>query len=131
MSNAAREAARQAATGQLTNARSRQVASHYLAEAGLTTTNVATTITITDPNGATVTDVSQCNYLDAITITVSIPYSDVRWTLITYGDHAWTDGSPRPCSGFPWSINRIRVPRSRPPADTRLRPHSGREDKLP
>ena len=83
VSNASREAARQAATGQLTNSQVQQVASQYLSEAGLTTTNVVTTITIADPNGATVTDVSQCNYLDAITITVSIPYSDVRWTLIS------------------------------------------------
>lgn len=83
VSNAAREAARQAATGQLTNSQVQQVASQYLAEAGLTTTNVVTTISITDPGGATVTDVSQCHYLDAITITVSIPYADVRWTLIS------------------------------------------------
>ena len=83
VSNAAREAARQAATGQLTNAQVQDVAPDYLGQAGLPTANVNTTITITDPNGATITDVSQCKYLDAITITVSIPYSDVRWTLLS------------------------------------------------
>ena len=83
VSNAAREAARQAATGQLQNSDVQDVVTDYLGEAGLTTTHVTTTITITDPGGATITDVSQCNYLDGITITVSIPYSDVRWTLIS------------------------------------------------
>jgi Flp pilus assembly protein TadG len=83
VTNAAREAGRQAATGQLTNSQVQAVVTQYLAQTGLPTGNVVTTITITDPTGVAVADASQATYLDTILITVSIPYSDVRWTLIS------------------------------------------------
>lgn len=83
VANAAREAGRQASTGQLTNAQVQDLVNDYLNKAGLTTTNVVTTITVTDPTGVAVSDVSASTYLDTIQITVSIPYSDVRWTLIS------------------------------------------------
>ncbi|HVS37680.1 MAG TPA: TadE/TadG family type IV pilus assembly protein [Gemmataceae bacterium] len=80
LSNAAREGARQAATGQLTDAQVQQVVIQTLAVEGLPTTDVVVTVQdLTTPAN----DVSAANYLDQIQITVTIPYSDVKFTLIS------------------------------------------------
>jgi Flp pilus assembly protein TadG len=78
--NAAREAGRQAATGQLTNSDVQDVVVDYLSVAGLPTTNVVVTVTDLDTSGA---DVSAANYLDRIQVTATIPVTDIRWSLIT------------------------------------------------
>jgi Flp pilus assembly protein TadG len=95
LSNAAREGARQAATGQFTNAQVEQVVVNYLKVAGIPTTNLNTTgntgiQTITGtPQVQMVTDVtnpsydvSQAAYLDQIKVTVQIPFQDVKWSLL-------------------------------------------------
>ncbi len=78
--NATREGARQAATGQLTDAQVKQVVIQTLAAEGLPTTDVVVTVKdLTTPAN----DVSVANYLDQIQITATIPYADVRFSLIT------------------------------------------------
>lgn len=80
LTNAGREGARQATTGQLTNAQVQTVVTNYLKEAGLPTTNVVVGVSdLTSPG----TDVSQANYLDNIQVTVSIPYADIQWSVIS------------------------------------------------
>ena len=76
LTNAAREGGRQASTGQLTNTQVTNVITQYLNAAGYPTGNVV--VTITTPQN----DVSKAQYLDKIQITVTIPYSDVQWTLL-------------------------------------------------
>jgi Flp pilus assembly protein TadG len=81
INNAAREAARQATTGQLTNAQVQQVAIQYLNVAGIPTGNVVVTVVdLTSPG----TDVSQAAYQDRIQVTVTMPFSDVRWSTVSY-----------------------------------------------
>ncbi len=78
--NATREAGRQAATGQLTDAQVQQVVINTLAAEGVPTTNVVVTVKdLTTPSA----DVSAANYLDQIQVTATIPYSDVKFTLIS------------------------------------------------
>jgi len=80
LSNAAREGARQASTGQLTDAQVQQVVTQALAAEGLPTTNVVVTVQdLTTPAN----DVSVANYLDQIQVTVTIPYSAVQFSLIS------------------------------------------------
>jgi Flp pilus assembly protein TadG len=80
MENATREGARQAATGQLTDAQVQQVVIQTLAAEGLTTTDVVVTVKdLTTPAN----DVSAANYLDQIQITATIPYADVKFSLIS------------------------------------------------
>ena len=86
--NATREGARQAATGQLTNAQVQQVVINTLAAEGLPTANVVVTVKdLTTPAN----DVSAANYLDQIQITATIPYSDVRFEPDLAGDDARPD----------------------------------------
>jgi Flp pilus assembly protein TadG len=78
---AAREGARQAATGQLTNAQVQQVALNCLKTglgdtSGTMTKNVVITVNdLTAPG----TDVSNATTLDVLQVTITIPYKDVRW----------------------------------------------------
>jgi Flp pilus assembly protein TadG len=96
LSNAAREGARQAATGQLTNTQVETVVVEYLQAAGIPTANINTTgnnglQTITgNPQLQMVTDltnpgydVSNAQYLDQIQVTVQLPFQDVRWSLLS------------------------------------------------
>jgi Flp pilus assembly protein TadG len=80
VNNAAREAARQATTGQLTNTQVKQVAIQCLSVAGIPTTNAVVTVSdLTNPS----LDVSQAKYLDRVQVSVSIPFNDVRWSVIS------------------------------------------------
>jgi Flp pilus assembly protein TadG len=80
LNNAVREGGRQAAAGQLTNSQVQQVVTNYLKSAGLTTTNVAVTVSdLTTPG----TDATNATTLDQLQITASIPFSDVRWSSAT------------------------------------------------
>lgn len=83
--NSAREAARQAATGQYTNAQVQQIALNYL-QIGLNDTGGTMTATasvtvadLTSPG----TDVSNATSLDQLSVTVSIPFSAVRWISLS------------------------------------------------
>jgi Flp pilus assembly protein TadG len=116
--NAAREAARQAATGQYTNAQVQQIALTYL-QFGLNDTSgtmtATATVTVTDLTNPG-TDVSNATTLDQLQVVVSIPFSSVRWinlSLVTNGstavtstatwvslkDYAYPTSTPQPPTG--------------------------------
>jgi Flp pilus assembly protein TadG len=78
--NSAREGGRQASTGQLTDAQVQTVVIQYLQTAGVPTTHVVVTVSDLDTPA---NDVSNANYLDRIQINVTIPISDIHWSLIT------------------------------------------------
>jgi Flp pilus assembly protein TadG len=81
LTNAAREGARQASTGTLTSAQVQQVVKDYLATNGVPTTNANVVVAdITKPG----TDPTAATYMDQFQITVYLPFSDVRWTLVSY-----------------------------------------------
>ncbi len=82
---AAREGARQASSGKLTNAQVVNVVTGCVRAAGLPTANL--TVTVADLTNAG-TDVSQATTLDNLQVTVSLPYNDVRW--ITTSDFTTT-----------------------------------------
>jgi Flp pilus assembly protein TadG len=87
---AAREAARQAGSGLLTNSQVQQVAVNYIRNAlgdttGTMTQNMVVTVTVypaSGPGTSESIDVSQCQPLDQIVIGISIPYADVRWIAL-------------------------------------------------
>jgi Flp pilus assembly protein TadG len=80
LDNAAREGARQASTGQLTNSQVQQVVVNYLQHAGLPTQNVVVTVTnLTAPG----TDALNATQLDQLQVHVRIPFSDVRWSALS------------------------------------------------
>jgi Flp pilus assembly protein TadG len=79
LSNAAREGARQASTGLNTNAQVQTVVTNYLQAAGLPTANA--NVTVSDQTSGA--DVSQAAQLDQIQVTVSIPFTDVRWIALS------------------------------------------------
>jgi Flp pilus assembly protein TadG len=73
---AAEEGARQASTGQLTNAQVVSVVTGVVAASGLPTTGLAVTVAdLTNPG----TDVSQATCMDNLQLTVTIPFINVRW----------------------------------------------------
>lgn len=78
LTNAAREGARQAATGQLTNTEVKAVVTQYLANQGLPTGNLVLDVWNESRPG----DVKDAENLDELHVTVSIPASDVRWVLL-------------------------------------------------
>ena len=80
LTNAAREGARQAATGQLTTAQAKTVVTQYLTVAGLPTANVNVNVVNLTRGG----DVVNAQYLDQIQITVTIPVADVRWSALGF-----------------------------------------------
>lgn len=85
LASAAREAGRQAATGQMTNANVKKVALHHINNEGIQVTDgsdnplTGVVVTVTD-NTSTGTDASQANKLDALTISVTVPYTLVQWS---------------------------------------------------
>jgi Flp pilus assembly protein TadG len=90
--NAAREGARQAGTGQLTNSQVQQVVLQVLKiglndTTGTMTQNAA--VTVQDLTQAGV-DVSNATTLDTLQVSVSVPYNDVRWTALVLVTNATT-----------------------------------------
>lgn len=95
LDSAAREGARQAASGQMTNAQVQTVVVEYLKQAGLPTSNaVATVADLTAPG----TDAKVAAEFDQLQVTVSVPYADLRWintnmfvspTLAATGQAVW------------------------------------------
>lgn len=83
----AREAARQAASGLLSNAEVEQVAATYVRHAlgdsaGTMTQNLAVSVNVyhtSDPGTPLDVDASDAESLDLLVVEVSIPYADVRW----------------------------------------------------
>jgi Flp pilus assembly protein TadG len=90
--NAAREGARQAAIGSLldpTTATQRNIyatdvsdtATNYLTRNGITTTGI--NVTFTDLSNSGVTDPYQAAQLDQLQVTVTLPFDNVRWVLLS------------------------------------------------
>ena len=79
LTNAAREGARQAATGQLTNAQTQTVIQQYLTVAGLPTTNVTSKAWDTTGN----CDPSAASYQDNIEVNITLPFKDVSWSVLS------------------------------------------------
>lgn len=79
LTNAAREGARQAATGQYTNTQVQSIISQYLTVAGLPTTNVTSKAWDTTNN----CDPSVASYQDCIQVNVSMPFKDVSWSVLS------------------------------------------------
>jgi Flp pilus assembly protein TadG len=91
VSNAAREAARQAATARYSNTQVKQAALDYLISAQVPASdtiannqvnlsNTNCTFTVQDTTNDSVADVSQASQLDAIQVKVSVPVKNFRWT---------------------------------------------------
>jgi Flp pilus assembly protein TadG len=75
IANAAREGARQASTGRLTNSEVEAVVTRYLQNIGLPTAHVQITVSNLTQAGV---DVKQAAQLDRVKVGVSIPFGDVR-----------------------------------------------------
>jgi len=90
--NAAREAARQAATGQYTDAQVQQIALNYLKFSLNDTSGTMTataTVTVSDLTNPGV-DVSQATTLDQLQVVITIPFSSVRWINLSLVTNAST-----------------------------------------
>jgi Flp pilus assembly protein TadG len=84
LDNAAREGARQAASGQNTNAQVQLLVCQYLKNAGLpdytaSSSSYVTVKDLTNPG----TDASSASSMDQLQVTVTIPYSAVRWSSLS------------------------------------------------
>ncbi|HEY7309611.1 MAG TPA: TadE/TadG family type IV pilus assembly protein [Gemmataceae bacterium] len=81
LTNAAREGARQAATGEYTNSQVKSIVTQYITVAGLPSTNVTVNVSdLTNPG----TDVSKASYLDNLQVQASIPYKDIGWSFLNF-----------------------------------------------
>jgi Flp pilus assembly protein TadG len=79
--NAVREGGRQAATGQTTTAQVQQYVINYLNTNGIT--GISTTnVTFQDLTNSSVTDPTQATQMDRLRVSVTVPYSAVRWSLL-------------------------------------------------
>ncbi len=87
LSNAAREGARQAASGQLTASQVKTVVTNYLQDAGLPTTNV--TVTVQDLTNPALDPTTATEY-DNLSVSLTIPFKDVRWTSAVLTTNAGT-----------------------------------------
>jgi Flp pilus assembly protein TadG len=78
---AAREGARQASTGQMTNSQVVSAVTGCVKAAGLPTNHLTVTVSdLTNPG----MDVSQATILDNLQVTVTLPYSSVAWSPTSY-----------------------------------------------
>jgi Flp pilus assembly protein TadG len=78
LSNAAREGARQAASGQANSTQVQQTVLQYLQDAGLPATNAVVTVSDLTHSG----DPSNATQMDQLKVSVSIPFKDVRWSTL-------------------------------------------------
>jgi Flp pilus assembly protein TadG len=80
--NAAREAARQASTGTVPLATIKTNVQNYIRAGDPRITNFnGFDLAFTDVTNSTVTDPTNCSQLDKFTITVSLPFDNLRWSL--------------------------------------------------
>jgi Flp pilus assembly protein TadG len=78
LSNAAREGARLAASGQATSTQVQTAVLNYLSNAGLPTTNAVVTVSDLTHAG----DPAAATQMDQLQVNVSIPFKDVRWSTL-------------------------------------------------
>lgn len=81
VANAAREGGRQAAAGQKDNTACRQAALNYLTNNGITGIDISM-VTLTNVTAAARSDPTTANQLDQFHLTVTIPYSAIRYSSI-------------------------------------------------
>jgi Flp pilus assembly protein TadG len=79
--NACREGARQASTGVKTTAQVKQTVVTYLQQKGFSSVTTSD-VTVTSVSNTSITDPSQANQLDQFRVSVSIPFSSVRWVAL-------------------------------------------------
>jgi Flp pilus assembly protein TadG len=103
----AREGARQASTGQMTDAQVIAAVTGCVQAAGLPTAKLS--VTVQDLTNAG-TDVSQATILDNLQVTVTLPYNTVEWITTTYflpsttqisATVYWVSANPQ---GYPSSV---------------------------
>jgi len=102
LTTAAEEGARQASAGQITNAQVVSVVTGCVAAAGLPTQNLTVTVAdLTHPG----TDVSQATCLDNLQVTVTIPFTNVRWcsSLLVTNSNTLVDATVYWVSSLPVS----------------------------
>jgi Flp pilus assembly protein TadG len=80
LNNAAREGGRAASSGQYTNSEVQQTVLNYLQNAGLP--SASATVTVSDLTSAG-TDCTLATELDQLQVTVSLPFTAVRWSACT------------------------------------------------
>jgi Flp pilus assembly protein TadG len=81
MANAAREGGRQAASGITSSTAVRQYVVNYLTVNGLTGVDISM-VTLVNLTDATRSDPTTANQLDQFRVTVTVPYSTIRWSTI-------------------------------------------------
>src|SRR5262249_62186798 len=107
LTSAAREGGRQAAGGQRSNAEVKDVVTEYLNVAGVPTANVNVDVT----NITSGKDCKSADYLDKIEVTVTLPFQDVRWSVLSIvGSDTFQPIFPRWVSLGPRRGLRLRLP---------------------
>lgn len=81
VSNAAREGGRQVSAGQSSAATIQQFVANYLNMNGMSGVS-STNVTLTNITNSARNDPTSCNQLDQWRVTVTIPYSLIRWSTI-------------------------------------------------
>jgi Flp pilus assembly protein TadG len=81
MANAAREGARQAASGQANNATCCQTAVNYLNLNGLTGVTTSM-VSLTNTTSSARSNPMTATQLDQFTMTITVPYTTIRWSTI-------------------------------------------------
>jgi Flp pilus assembly protein TadG len=81
VANAAREGGRQASAGQQTSANLRQYVVNYLNMNGLTNVDL-TMVSLTNITNASRSDPTTANQLDQFELTVTVPYSAIRYSTV-------------------------------------------------
>ncbi len=81
LANAAREGGRQAATGSQTTAQVQAYVVNYLTTNGITGVSTSN-VTFQDLTSAGVTDPTTANQMDRLRVSVTVPYSLVRWSTL-------------------------------------------------
>jgi Flp pilus assembly protein TadG len=88
VANSVREGARAASTGEYTNSQVKTVVTNYLTNAGISTTGVTPTVTnVTrggDVSSPTLNLGGTVKQLDSLQVSVSVPFSNVRWIALNY-----------------------------------------------
>ena len=80
--NAVREGGRQAATGTTTTAQVQQYVVNYLANNGISSVTTSM-VTFQDLTNASVTDPSGAGQMDRLRVSVTVPYTAFRWSLLS------------------------------------------------
>lgn len=81
VANAAREGGRQAAAGQASSTSVRQYVANYLNMNGLSGVDI-TMVTLTNVTAPSRAEPTAANQLDQFRVTVTVPYSAIRWSSV-------------------------------------------------